>query len=64
MDIMVDPLLELRHRPQPVNNFIKALLSLKTANAFLVAQVAARKASSFLVGFYRSTNFSQQNALN
>jgi hypothetical protein len=50
MDIMVDRLREWYRRHQPVSNFIKPLLSLKTADAFLAVQLAARKASPFLAG--------------
>jgi hypothetical protein len=51
MDITADLVRQPhRRRPQPINNFSKPLLSLKTATAFLAAQVAASKASSFLPG--------------
>jgi hypothetical protein len=50
MVITADRVRQPPRRPQLINNFIKPLLSLKTADAFLVAQFAARKVSSFLAG--------------
>ena len=40
----------VHRRHQAANQFIKPLLSLKTADAFLAAQVAVGKAFSFLAG--------------
>jgi hypothetical protein len=47
MDVTVGP---VHRRHQAANQFIKPLLSLKTADAFLAPQFAVRKASSFLAG--------------